>query len=58
MISTVHNSHGTAFLAGSTLQVEWVLDTELLDHIGFGCSFRDLDKTIRAQLEKYISAAR
>ena len=58
MISAVHNSHGTAFLAGSTLQVEWVLDTEILDHIGFGCSFRDLEKTIQAKLEKYISALR
>ncbi len=44
------------FLAQTTLEVEWVLDTAILDHIGFGCRFLNLNKGIQAKLEEYILA--
>ena len=44
------------FLTATSLEVEWVLDTEILDHIGFGCSFLKLDRATQAKLDQYILA--
>ncbi len=57
IIADVHGAHATDFLIQSALHVEWVLDTEILEHIGFGCSFSDLDETVQAKLENYISTS-
>ena len=57
IITDVHGAHATDFLIQSALHVEWVLDTNILDHVGFGCSFCELDETVKAKLENYFSAS-
>ncbi len=54
VINQFQSASAIDFLAGTTLEVEWVLDTDILDHIGFGCSFLKLDRAMQARLEKYI----
>ena len=53
-ITEIQGANAVDFLAQTILEVEWVLDTDILDHIGFGCSFRNLNEAIQTKLEKYI----
>ncbi len=56
VINQIQGANAVDFLTGAVLKVEWVLDTEILDHIGFGCSFLKLDRARQAKLDKYIRA--
>ena len=58
VITTLQGTKAPDFLTQSTLKVEWVLDTDILDHIGFGGSFLNLDRAILAKLDEYVSSWR
>ena len=58
VITTIQGTNAPDFLTQSTLKVEWVLDTDILDHIGFGGSFLSLDRAILAKLDEYVSSWR
>ncbi len=53
-ITTIQGANAVDFLTQTTVKVEWVLDTDILDHIGFGCSFLNLNKAIQAKLDQYV----
>ena len=57
IINRVQEARAVDFLTQTTLEVQWVVDTALLDHIGFGCRFLDLDRATQATLEDYIMAS-
>lgn len=57
IITRVQEAKAVDFLTQTTLEVQWVVDTALLDHIGFGCSFPDLDRATQATLNDYIMAS-
>ena len=54
VITEIKGANAVDFLTHSALVVEWVVDTEILDHIGFGCSFNNLDKTTQSKLDRYV----
>ncbi|MDJ0990051.1 MAG: PilZ domain-containing protein [Desulfobacterales bacterium] len=54
VITEIKGANAVEFLTHSALVVEWVVDTEILDHIGFGCSFNNLDKTTQSKLDRYV----
>ncbi len=56
VINQIRGADAVDFLTTATLKVEWVLDTDILDHIGFGCSFLELNGDAQAKLDKYILA--
>ena len=56
IVANIQGTNAVDFLIQSTLEVEWVLDTDVLDHIGFGCSFLNLKSSTQAKLETYVSA--
>ena len=56
VITNIQGTNAPDFLTHSSLEVEWVLDTEMLDHIGFGCSFLNLERTIQAKLDEYVAS--
>jgi c-di-GMP-binding flagellar brake protein YcgR len=57
IISRVQEAKAVDFLTQTTLEVQWVVDTALLDHIGFGCSFLNLDPATQTTLNNYIMAS-
>ena len=56
VINQIRGADAVDFLTAATLKVEWVLDTDILDHIGFGCSFLELSGAAQAKLDKYFLA--
>ncbi len=54
VITEIKSANAVDFLTHSALVVEWVVDTEILDHIGFGCSFHNLGKTTQSKLDRYV----
>lgn len=57
IITRVQEAKAVDFLTQTTLEVQWVVDTALLDHIGFGCRFVNLDHATQATLDDYILAS-
>jgi len=57
LITSIQEANAVHFLTRTTLEVEWVVDTDMLDHIGFGCSFLNLDSVTQATLDEYIIAS-
>ena len=42
-------------MSGLSLQIKWVLDNSELEHIGFGCEFKDIPDELRDKVKEYIN---
>jgi c-di-GMP-binding flagellar brake protein YcgR len=43
-------------MTGLKLQIKWVLDNSELEHIGFGCEFKDIPEELRSRVREYIES--
>ena len=38
------------------VEIKWVLDYQLMKHVGFGCEFRNLSDMMRTQLSNFVES--
>ncbi len=44
-----------SFLIGTTMQVRWLLNESMLDHVCFGCEFKDLSSANAETIRKIVT---
>lgn len=54
-ITAIEGSAYMDFLIQVELVVKWIVDTDILDHIGFGCIFETVDASVQEKVKRYIS---
>lgn len=56
VLTSIQGANAVDFLTQAIIEVGWVVDTDILDHVGFGCRFIELNRATQVKLDKYILA--
>lgn len=56
VLASIQGANAVDFLTQAIIEVGWVVDTDILDHVGFGCRFIELNRDTQVKLDKYILA--
>lgn len=55
-LEEIKGKSGLNFIATIELEIRWVLDEKILEHVGFGCKFINLPASLGKQINDYTNS--
>lgn len=46
------------FPRGVEMEIKWIMEADLFDHVGMGCEFLDLPESVGRQISRFIDSER
>ncbi len=56
ILREIKGTTGLRFVSNLELEVKWVLDLQIFDHVGIGCEFLNVSDAIMDQIDQFVDS--
>ncbi|MHC4455590.1 MAG: PilZ domain-containing protein [Planctomycetota bacterium] len=56
ILREIRGTTGLRFVSNLELEVKWVMDHQIFEHVGIGCEFLNTSEAIRDQIDQFVAS--